>query len=88
MATQAAGADVLQGGSSRQRLAPLPAESQRPKQLLPHWTQWSVTSGSLGGLNMGETEPTRIGEGENTFTHASSLLAVHHQAACSIQAHL
>lgn len=34
MATQAAGADVLQGGSSRQRLAPLPAESQRPKQLL------------------------------------------------------
>lgn len=34
MATQAAGADVLQGGSSCQRLAPLPSESQRPKQLL------------------------------------------------------
>lgn len=36
--------------------------------LLPHWTQWSIMSGSLGGLNMGEKEPTRIGEGENTLT--------------------
>lgn len=85
IAARAAGADMLKGSSSWQLLAPLPAESERPKQLLNSTLDLVEHYIWLTGWFEGWE---RTNKRKNMFTPESSLLAVHHQAARSIQPHL